>query len=68
MNNFKNVVNSNLLPNYILRCFYKNNYEISEYERKYLIQEFIDRLLLGEFTKEGKTNVDREYFSKLKIK
>lgn len=68
MNNFKNVVNSNLLPNYILRCFYKNNYEISEYERKYLIQEFIDRLLLGDFTKEGKTNVDREYFSKLKIK
>lgn len=68
MNNFKNVVNSNLLPNYILRCFYKNNYEISEYERKYLIQEFIDRLLLGDFTKEGKTNIDREYFSKLKIK
>lgn len=64
MNNFKNIVNSHLLSNYILRCFYKED----DYERKYIIEVFLDKLLDGDFTNEGITNIDRETFLKLKVK
>lgn len=64
MNNFKNIVNSHLLSNYILRCFYKEDDD----ERKYIIEVFLDKLLDGDFTNEGITNIDRETFLKLKVK